>query len=492
MSQENMLKGPKNIEIKLLLKKSYWAVLGGIFFTVLLLYILSYFVSYNAHVQSRKDASGLEHAYASKFFYFYYYTGFFPLVTSDSNLGYSKRDAWKQIHHHGERLLMEYKHWSRLGEHARIFCYIPNAVLKGSAAQPSVRLFNALFFLLGLLCLYRGFYKVKKPLLGLILCILILATPYFQFEVFRNENIFALQASVFFLIFGLLLPFLFEEIKWQVKVLGGIIISSCIIAFCSEIRNEISVVLTCLLLMVWLSHQTSWKRRLLLSIVALIFFVVTKKGIQVYFDTSFAKTKELVSKYKGHVYTGPRIAGHRLWHPIFCGLGDYDTKYGYAWSDTVAYAYAVPLLNSKYHLGLHYSGNFFTDNYYDSAHQYYIKFDEIPAYESVVQEKVINDIRKDSFWYVGILLKRLVKICMTTLPIPFLGFVAIVALLLLIKKRNSLYLKMLVITLPLSATSFLIYSGKGATYNGMFGYFILAMILYQILFILSKKERLQT
>jgi hypothetical protein len=81
---------------------------------------------------------------------------------------------------------------------------------------------------------------------------------------------------------------------------------------------------------------------------------------------------------------------------------------------------------------------------------------------------------------------------MTTLPIPFLGFFAIVALLLLIKKRNSLYLKMLVITLPLSATSFLIYSGKGATYNGMFGYFILAMILYQILFILSKKERLQT
>ncbi len=486
-----MLSGPNNIEKKLLLKRSYWTVMGSIIFSVLLLYTLSFFVSYNAHVQARKDASGLEHPYASKFFYFYYYTGFFPLATSDSNLIYSETGAWNQIEHKGERLLMEYKHWSRLGEHARIFCYLPNAILRGSAAQPSVRLFNALFFLFGLLFLYRGFYKVQKPLLGLILCTLIIATPYFQYEVFRNENIFALQASVFFLIFGLLLPLLFQEIKGHGYVLGGIIISSCIIAFCSEIRNEISVVFACLLLMVWLSHQTSWKSRLLMSAMALLFFVVTKKGIQSYFDNSFSQTKELVSKYKGHVYSGPRIAGHRIWHPIFCGLGDYDRKYGYAWSDTVAYAYAVPILNAKYHLGLHYTGNFYTDNYYDSAHQYYIKFDEIPAYETVVKEKVLGDILKDPVWYLDILCRRLVKICASTLPIPFLGFLVLGMLLFLINKGNRTYLIMLVITLPLSATAFLIYSGRGATYNGMFGYFMLAMLLYEILLYPSKKERLQ-
>ena len=29
------------------------------------------------------------------------------------------------------------------------------------------------------------------------------------------------------------------------------------------------------------------------------------------------------------------VAGHAFWYPVFCGLGDFDTKYGYEWNDRV-------------------------------------------------------------------------------------------------------------------------------------------------------------
>ncbi len=476
------------IDHKLLSGKVYFVIQGCIFIAVAILYILSFFIKFNPSLQARKDASGFEHQYASKFFYFYYYTGYFPLATLDTNLTYSKTAANHEMNEDGKDLIMEYKHWSRLGEHARILCYMPGGIVKSSAEAPSVRLFNAIFFLLGLMCLYRGFYKVHKPLIGLLLCISILLTPYFHYEVFQNENIFALPASVFFMISGLLLPFLFRETKLNFRTIIVLFLSCAIIAFCSEIRNEISVVFLSTVLILILSSYIQWGNKIILISFAVIFFMGTKKTIQAYFEHQFQRTKQLVSSKDGHVYNGKKISGHKFWHPVFCGLGDYDTRYGYMWSDTVAYDYAVPVLNTRYGLNLKYSGKLYTDNYYDSAKLYYIKFDEIPQYENVVKEKVIGDIKNDPLWYAGILLKRFVRICTTTLPFPFLGFITCAGLLLFSAKRRWMYIKLIMITLPLSVTSFVIYSGKGATYNSLFGYFILAILLYEALKLFPQKK----
>jgi hypothetical protein len=447
---------------------------------VAILYFLSFFVKYS-DVQTRRDASGFEHHYAARFFYFYYYTGHFPLATLDTNLTYSKEAAKSQIAQHGEQLIMEYQHWSRLGEHGRIWCYLPDAWLKGSAAQPTIRLFNALFFLLGLLSLYRAFYLLRKPAMGLIFCAAIICTPYFHFEVFRQTNIFALQSSVFFISAGLLLPFLSGQMKFTFKSMVLVLAASATVAFCSEIRNEISIVMACIGFILVLATDTQWKHKFILIALALFVFAGGKKLIHVYFDHKYQETKELVSAQGGHVYNGKKISGHKFWHPVFCGLGDYDRKYGYAWNDTVAYQYAMPILNGQYAMNLSYSGKLHTDNYYDSAHLYYIKFDEIPEYESIVKEKVLHTILSDPLWYMQIIFHRIIKICSTTLPFPFLGFVAVALSGLIIRRRQWFYLKLMLISLPLTATSLLIYSGGGSTYNSLFGYMTVVIILYEIL-----------
>ena len=73
---------------------------------------------------------------------------------------------------------------------------------------------------------------------------------------------------------------------------------------------------------------------------------ITKSSVKNYFDNNFNETYSLVKKNNGHVYDGGRISGHMLWHPIFCGLGDFDKKYGYKWNDRLAYEYAIPVLKA--------------------------------------------------------------------------------------------------------------------------------------------------
>ena len=479
---------PASINQSFHTRKFYIMAMIGIFLSVAILYTLSFFVTFNGQLQTRKDASGFEHHYASKFFYFYYYTGYFPLATLDTQLNYSSLGAKNEISQHGENLIMEYKHWSRLGEHARIYCYMPDALVKGTAQNPSLKLFNTLCFLLGLCLLFHGFYVTKHPIIGMILCSLVLITPYFHYEVFRNENIFALQASVFFMVVGLLLPILLNRITNQGKPFLLVILASLVLAFCSEIRNEISVVFACLLLMILLSSWFGTIYKSLLILVAFLFFVGGKKLIQMHFDVKYEQTKQLVANKGGHVYNGQKITGHKIWHPIFCGLGDYDQQYGYAWNDTVAYAYAVPILNERYQMHVNYTGKLHMDNYYDSAKLYYIKFDEIPQYESVVKEKVLSDIRHHPIWYLKIIAQRLLKICTTTLPFPLMGFVTLLGFIFFIYQKKSIYIKLILVSLPLSATSLLIYSGKGATYNAMFGYLVLAFLLYEGIQFYAKKR----
>lgn len=457
----------------LLNRKGYLTGMILVFFFCSLLYGLSFFTAYSSSTQARQDASGFEYRYAKQFIYFYYYTGYFPLATLHQDLQYNRAAAQKELDLHGDQLIMEYKHWSRLGEHARIFAFLPDAWVKRSPANPSVRLFNALFFTLGLLFLFRGSWKIGYPLHGFFACLLILCTPYYHYEVFRNQNIFALLHSIFYFSIGILLPVLFATKNPSPKQLALGIPAVLLIAFGSEIRNEISIVLISVLLLYLFANSFSWLYRLTCILILCGLFIFSKKWIQSYFNQEFKTTTALVKSKGGHVYTGARISGHQFWHPVSCGLGDFDLRYGHRWDDRVAYAYAIPILKEKYNLDIPYSGELYVDAYYDSAKIYYKKFDEIPEYEEVMKEQVLHQIRKDPMWYASILFNRILRILTTTLPFPFAGWLLFPVLFVLIRKREWTLLKLIIISLPLSAMSFLIYSGNGATYNSIFPFVLI-------------------
>lgn len=444
------------------------------------IYVITDYFPVSDSIQSRKDATGFCHPYASQFIYFYYYTGYFPLSTLDTNLIFSKEEAVNQILVNGESLTMEYKHWARLGENARIWAFIPNAIIKNSPEKPSVKLFNAIIFTLSLIIFFAGFKKSDKPLFGLIIIALINFTPFFIYEVYSRENIFGILASGFLMVTGLNINVLFIKNPKVIKFLFPAIISGFLIGFFSEIRNETSIVLVSLILIYLLTNKLKFYIRAVLIVIIFLSFLGSKNLIKYYFENNFIKTAEIVGQFKGHVYSGGRIEGHIFWHPVFCGLGDFGGKYGYEWNDRVAYNYAVPVLKKKYNMDIKYSGELHSDQYYDTAGLYYIKFDEIPEYEKVIKEKVLLDIKSHPLWYLEIIGKRIVRNLNMTLPFPFAGWLLIPLIYFLIRRKNFEMLKLVVISMPLSVTSVLIYSDNGVTYNSIFPYFVIGIFLYEI------------
>ncbi|WP_344924343.1 hypothetical protein [Aquimarina addita] len=429
--------------------------------------------------QTRLDASGFSHNRAYKFAYFYYYTGDFPLATIHNDLTYSKEGAINEINNRGKDLIMEYTHWSRLGESARILAYLPNAYLKGSPENPSIRLFNVLIFTISLLVLYFGFWNIKKPLFGFVLLVLISCTPFFLYEIYSRENIFALMASAFFIILGLNVQVLFLPTLNYFKTIFIAAFSGGILGFFSEFRNEISIVIVSLLLLYILSKTIKIVPKIVLILTIIFFFNSSKKYIRNHFAMKFEKTSHLVSSHKGHVYSGAKISGHNFWHPMFCGLGDFDTKYGYEWNDLKAYQYAIPILNKKYGMNIKYSGRYHTDDYYDEAGLYYKKPEELPNYEVIMKEKVLSDIKNDPVWYMEILCKRVIRTMTRTIPVPYLGWLLFPLAYFLIRRKYWDWIKLIVVSLPLSATSIIVHSGKGSTYNSLFVYFVLTIIVIQ-------------
>ncbi len=176
--------------------------------------------------------------------------------------------------------MIEYQHWSRLGESVRILACLPNAYLKGSPENPPVKLFNAPVFISGLLLLFFGFWKIKKPLFGLLLCILINAIPFFLYEVYSHENIFGLMASVFFMIIGLNIHVLFLKSIDYFKLTFVVIISGVLLIFFSEFRNETSVVMISLLLIYILSKNVKIVPKIVFIIMSIFFFNSSKRYIR--------------------------------------------------------------------------------------------------------------------------------------------------------------------------------------------------------------------
>jgi len=445
------------------------------------LHILLYNLGPNfTDLQSRKYTTGLAFNNAKKFVYFYYNDHLFPLTLKElpDEMECSETNSSQLIEERGNDLIMEYKHWSRMGEHARIFVFLPDALIEGPC-KPSVKLFNSLCFLIAILALFYSLTKAGYPVLALIMSLAFSLTPFYMYEVYRNKNIFTLLAVVFIFGTSLNLKFLLknDRNKWDflIPVASGLIIS-----FFNEIRGEIKVVLFSVLALYLLSQKLSWIVRVLYMLLLLSSFVGTKQVLRHYFDRKFEQTAEVVKKAGGHVYTGDRSGSHTFWHPVFCGLGDFDTKYGYKWEDRVAYTYAIPVLQSKYHINLPYSGKYHFDAWYDKDSLYYIKFEEFPEYEEIMKDKVLSDIKQDPLWFLSILAKRAERILNKTLPFPWAGWFVFPLTGILWWKRNWFLIKLILISLPLSLTPLMIYSGGNSTFNSVFPLITVSIILWMV------------
>jgi hypothetical protein len=248
----------------------------------------------------------------------------------------------------------------------------------------------------------------------------------------------------------------------------------------------ISAVLTYLTL-----AGAGWRKRVGMAAVFLTTVFLSSAGYTRYFQYKFQTTHATMVQAGGTPYTGPLQIYHEVWHPIFCGLGDFDTKYGYQWDDRVGYAYAYPILVGKYGMKLPpWQPGWYTFNAtYDGTSKYPIFFGETPHYNEIIRDKILGDIRHDPLWYLDILKKRALRVLSEVPPLtahvsrepvnmtsPLFGFLCVPLALFLALSGRWTQLKCLLFSLPLTAPALLIYSDKGMTNYSTYHYFGFAIL----------------
>jgi hypothetical protein len=437
----------------------------------------------------RADATGFNHYWGQEFVYFYYYKGLFPLASTESNKTYSKQGADNLIKNNPTSLRMEWGHWSRFGESARIWLYLPYAIWKGSAEKPEIIFSNYLLFTLSLFLLWLVCWKIQKPFLGLLMVLIIGFSPFMIYEIYNNNNVFGLMAVYVMLLFALHLPFIFNKnSKWIYTIA---LTSGVLAGIMHQIRAEsLPIIVSCILVYL-LNSSIKLHKRLIPIAILLIAFVTTGKIIHSHFEKLYKETREIVVEAGAIPFDGGKTLVHPFWHPIYCGLGDYDTKYGHVLHDSAVYNYALPILREQTGKELKYPGRTIYEmaEYYDTDSLYYMKVETIEGFDEIVKNKFIEVISNDPIWYAGIVTKRIrdfffqlspigITLNNKVLELPFSGLFFIMLILLLFYLKEFEWLKMLAFTLPLGTSVVLIYSAYNNSYQSIFHLFTFAAILY--------------
>ena len=416
------------------------------------------------------------------FFYFYYHLGLFPVGAREvPRLGSSKQDALNFVARYGSKLRMDFgeiENTPRFGDYGKLFTLIPDALLSGDAAQPTARTFNQVLFIGALLAVWWAFWRERRVLLGAAIVLLMGSNPFQLYETYGRGNIFSLPISVALLALAAHLPYLtgrrgFDRRAWITALVSGVVLATF-----REIRTEPALI-AATVIGTYLSTRATWPRRLALVLVFFAAWGVTSNAWSAYWSRGFERAAKFVEKAGGVVFAGQHSLNHEIWHAVYCGLGDFGRDRGFDWDDTVAFKWATtkdPVTNPN-PLPYHYrEGEYYFEETWDGVNR--IAPTDLPAYNHLVRDRFVNIVRADPLWYSRILLQRAGAILGRATPasftigvvryrVPGVGWLLPPMLLLVCLLRRAFETKLILFTLPLVATSLLIYSGGGTTNYGI-------------------------
>lgn len=419
----------------------------------------------------------------SDFAYFLYYLNLFPVTTVrplstyegklDGESLYSKRGAEQIIARFSSDLVMEVEHTIRYGDYGKTFLFLPNAWVRGTPRNPSIIPFHSASFTLALMTVFIAFWWARWLPLGCIIVLVFGSNPFQLYEVYGRENIFSWPMTVLLLLLALHLPLLFRRqipawLCFFLPVMSGLILSSV-----RQIRSEPVVLIASVVFCYVTSTHIRWRMKAIYLATLAAFFYGGGYCWQTYFHYKIKESTDLVRRLGGHPYLGHVDQYHQFWHPMFCGLGDFDTKYGYKWDDYTMVKHILPILRDRY-------GETFGNDYWDEAALYYKTPFELPHYEKATRDKFLYDVRHDPVWYISILCQRVRQVLTETTPTTIQGFgvtcfsgvdvspwntiaFGFILVLLIIGRCYGL-VRIVVFALPVSFTALVVYSKGNACF----------------------------
>jgi hypothetical protein len=451
------------------------------------------------------------------FVYFYWYTGLFPVAStlayvpclyrcqstreSDAPADLTREAALSVMAQFPHTLVMDIVWTWNAGDRGKIFLFLLDTWLKGAPYKPSVIPFHRLCFILALGLLFAVLWWLRRPALGAASVVFLGSNPFQLVEVHRNDNVFGWNITTAILILAIHVPLLAgRRLDWRWAIawpIGTAILLGTIRTFRPE---PMSILLAAVVTYLQTRFKGDWPklslwlRRSLLVAAFFAVFVAVDQAWTAYFVYKHEEARATLASIGGHPFEGPQRMHHHFWHPIWCGLGDFDREKGYVWDDKVALAYARPILEQKYHAFVpdhEFLPGLARQEYWDDAGIYKKMPFDVPHYDDIIREKVLSDIASDPWWYATILAKRIARIIYSTTPVritwssdywtlaprPIPGVLAVVLTALCVLAGVRLLWKLLLFTLPTCATAVLVFSGGGTPWYGIFHLFAAAILV---------------
>jgi len=454
-------------------KKWLWIIIGGLLITAWQGVFLAQSDFLASDSQYRQNASSGLHA-EGRFVYFYYYLGWYPLATTTDpeDLTYS-RDGAKKALRHPSTLRTEMGHTTRYGDLGKVWLYFPHVWIFGFNPEPNLLTANTAGFIFALITIFSAAVYIERPVLGLVLVVLAGSNPFQLYETYVRHNVFGWPIIVLLLIIGIQLPLITSyQITRKQRLLYPVITGGLLSTVC-QIRSEPATIIAGVGVSYLILNLLKLRSRVLMIITLILAFTLGSIAWSSYFSHKIKQTEAMLKKIGGTPYNGPRDTRHLIWHPIWCGLGDFDQKYGYKWDDRVP-AKLFETFNQDKKLKRS-TGAYVYENYWDEKQYYYKTPYEIPGYTQFIKKMILHDITHDPLWYGQILLRRLKRIATKTSPLRIamgrhyiqvnfpMYLILLPVFFLAVLSKNRLAVVLLILSLCTSITSFLIFSGKNMT-----------------------------
>ncbi len=425
------------------------------------------------------------------FFFFLYHLNLYPIATDVPIVWDTADEAKRLMREQPAKLRQDQGTTFRSGDRGRTYLFFVDAWLHHRGLNASVKPAHEIAFTLSLMALMISFWSIRRTAAGLFLVVLLGSNPFQLWVVFKQENVFSWSITAMIGLLALHLPLmerrrsaspskLSRYYPWIAAVAGGFFL-----AFVRNFRSEPSALIFSIWLvyitMTWLSKRT----RAGLVFISLAALWIGTQASTAFFDKKLEQSKAAMATVHGPVYAGPVAHFHEFWHAVWCGLGDFDTKYGYQWEDRAAYRSADTELKKR-NPGLELDPNHWVQpRFWDPpTNRYEVYYFETPHYHEVVRDKILGDIKKDPLWYLNILKQRVGRTLTEVTPVGFataedsyyiegkiLGLLIIPLALLLVWGRRWAHLKLLAFSGPLSAVPIMLYSAGGMTNYSTFHLF---------------------